>query len=112
MSVARPPPSWGAPLSVRTWFKRMRVRVRASIRSIRRTRLGRLEWSGGLVRLLLCTTAFAAVLTTADFYYVYFDRNGLPDLDGFTRFEFPTTGHIYDANGQPLKEMASESRQI
>jgi penicillin-binding protein 1A len=33
-------------------------------------------------------------------------------LDGFTRFEFTTIGHIYDANGQPLKEMASEARQI
>jgi penicillin-binding protein 1A len=54
----------------------------------------------------------AAVLATAGFYYVYVDRNGLPDLDGFIRFEFPTTGHIYDANGQPLKEMAEESRQI
>ena len=44
--------------------------------------------------------------------YFYFDRNDLPDLGGFTRFEFPTIGYIYDANGQPLKEMASEARQI
>ena len=45
-------------------------------------------------------------------YHIYFDRNSLPDLEGFTRFEFPTIGRIYDANGQPLKEMAAESRQI
>ena len=36
----------------------------------------------------------------------------MPDLEGFIQFEFPTTGGIYDANGQLLKEMASESRQI
>jgi penicillin-binding protein 1A len=65
-----------------------------------------------MVRLLLCTTAFAAVLATAGCYHVYFDRNNLPGLDGFTRFEFPTIGRIYDINGQPLKEMASESRKI
>jgi len=90
----------------------MRVRVRAAARRIRRTRLGRLGWTKGLVRLFLCTTAFAAVPAGAGFYHVYFDRNSLPDLDGFTRFEFSTIGHIYDAHGQPLKEMASESRQL
>jgi membrane peptidoglycan carboxypeptidase len=65
-----------------------------------------------MVRLLLCTTAFAAALAAVGFYHVYFDRNNLPDLEGFTRFEFPTIGRIYDANGRPLKEMASESRQL
>ena len=90
----------------------MRVRVRAAARRIRRTRLGRLGWTKGLVRLFLCTTAVAAVPAGAGFYHVYFDRNSLPDLDGFTRFEFSTIGHIYDAHGQPLKEMASESRQL
>jgi hypothetical protein len=55
---------------------------------------------------------FVGLLAAAGFYYFYFDRNDLPDLDGFTRFEFTTIGHIYDANGQPLKEMASEARQI
>jgi len=112
MSVARPPTRWGAAMSVRTWFKRMRVRAGAGIERIRKTQLGRLDWMKGVVRLLLCATAFAVVLATAGFYHVYFDRNNLPDLEGFTRFEFPTIGRIYDANGQPLKEMASESRQI
>jgi penicillin-binding protein 1A len=36
----------------------------------------------------------------------------LPDIGPFTRFEFPTIGHIYDANGQPLIELAKEYRQI
>src|SRR6185295_7714780 len=30
----------------------------------------------------------------------------------FTRFEFPTIGHVYDANGKPLIEFAGEYRQI
>ena len=112
MSIARPPPLGAPPTSVRTWFKRLRVRARATIRRLRRTRLGRLDWTKGLVRFLIGTTAVTAVLATAVFYHVYFDRNNLPDLEGFTRFEFPTIGGIYDANGHLLKEMASESRQI
>jgi penicillin-binding protein 1A len=90
----------------------MRVLARIAVRSIRNTRLRRLQWTSGPVRLLLGTTAFAAVLTAAGFYHVYLDRSNLPDLGAFTRFEFPTIGRIYDANGQPLKEMTLESRQI
>jgi penicillin-binding protein 1A len=65
-----------------------------------------------MVRLLLGASALAAVAGAAGFYHVYLDRSGLPDLEGFKRFEFPTVGTIYDAHGQPLKEMASESRRI
>jgi penicillin-binding protein 1A len=99
-------------MSVRTWFHRLRIRAQAAVRKLRRTRLGRLDWTKGLVRLLIGTAAVTTVLTTAVVYHVYFDRNNLPDLEGFTRFEFPTIGGIYDANGKLLKEMASESRQI
>lgn len=112
MSIARPPPRWNPAMSIRTCLKRMRARAEALATRIRRSWLGRRDWKSGLVRLLLCASAFAAVLASAGFYHIYFDRNSLPDLDQFTRFELPTIGHIYDANGQPLKEMASESRQI
>jgi membrane peptidoglycan carboxypeptidase len=44
-------------------------------------------------------------------FHIYYDRTNLPDIEPFTRFEFPTIGHIYDANGQPLMEMAREYRQ-
>ncbi len=99
-------------MSLRTWFHRLRVRARAGVRKARRTRLGRLNWTKGLVRVLVGITVFAAVLAVTGFYHIYFDRNRLPDLEGFIRFEFPTMGTIYDANGQTLKEMSSESRQI
>jgi penicillin-binding protein 1A len=45
-------------------------------------------------------------------YHVYFDRTNLPDPGPFTRFEFPSIGHVYDANGQPLIELAREYRTI
>ena len=96
----------------RTWFQRVRVRARAAVRRVRRARLMRLGWTNPLVRVLLCTTAVAVVSAGAGIYHVYFDRSSLPDLEGFTRFEFPTIGHIYDAHDRPLKEMGSESRQI
>ena len=112
MSIARPPPGRGSATPVRTWYRRMRVRARAAIRGIRKTRWGRLDWHNPLFRLLICTTAVALVLAAAGFYHIYFDRRSLPDLEAFTRFEFPTIGHIYDAHDRPIKEMGSESRQI
>jgi penicillin-binding protein 1A len=36
----------------------------------------------------------------------------LPDLDAFLRFEPPTIGHIYDANGHVLIELGRERREI
>ena len=45
-------------------------------------------------------------------YYVYFDRRDLPDIEAFARFEFPTISSVYDANGQPLIELAKEYRKI
>ena len=45
-------------------------------------------------------------------FYVNFNRTDLPDLDGFIRFEPPTTGHVYDANGRVLIELGRERRDI
>src|ERR1035438_289105 len=112
VTAARPPPRGSGMVPVRTWSRRVRVRVRAAVRRGRRTRLGRLASSTGVVRLVLCITALAGISAAAGVYHVYFDRSGLPDLEGFNRFEFSTVGTIYDAHGQPLKEMAAESRRI
>ena len=54
----------------------------------------------------------AALFVSITLYQVYFDRTNLPDLGPFTRFEFPTIGHVYDTNGQPLIELAREYRTI
>ncbi len=65
-----------------------------------------------VVYLLICLTIITVALVAAGFLHVYFDRTNLPDIEPFTRFEFPSIGHIYDANGQPLIELAREYRQI
>src|SRR2546428_4293307 len=43
---------------------------------------------------------------------IYFDRSGLPDLERFIRFEIPTTGEVYDAQGTVLVELAREYRRV
>jgi penicillin-binding protein 1A len=86
--------------------------VLAAARTIRSIRLNRLSWSSGVVYLLICLTVIIAALVTTGVVHVYFDRANLPDIGPLTRFEFPSIGHIYDANGQPLIELAREYRQI
>lgn len=54
----------------------------------------------------------AALFTLFTLHQIYLDRRDLPDLGPFTRFEFPTIGHIYDNNGTPLIELAREYRQL
>jgi penicillin-binding protein 1A len=44
--------------------------------------------------------------------HVYGDDSNLPDAGPFVRFEFPAIGHVYDASGQPLIELAREYRSI
>jgi penicillin-binding protein 1A len=44
--------------------------------------------------------------------YVNFNRLDLPDLDAFIRFEPPTIGHVYDANGQVMIALAQERREV
>ena len=64
---------------------------------------------GGIVAAVsMCAIVLAAV----EVRYVYFDRHNLPDLGPFTRFEFSTVGHIYDARDEPLFELAREQREI
>lgn len=73
-------------------------------------------WKSRAIRVLLRTAAgtalaaVAVVLCTA--IYVNFNRTNLPDLDEFIRFEPPTMGHVYDANGRVLIEMGRERREI
>lgn len=45
-------------------------------------------------------------------HYIYFDRSGLPDLERFIHFEIPTIGHVYDAQGTVLIELAREYRRV
>jgi penicillin-binding protein 1A len=44
--------------------------------------------------------------------HIYRDRTNLPDPGPFERFEFLAIGHVYDANGAPLIQLAREHRAI
>src|SRR5579872_912894 len=96
-----------------TSFNRMLAGAQAlAARGIRGSRAAALRWRRPAARLLLCTTLLAAILAGVGFYHIYVDRTNLPDLEPFVRFDFPTIGHIYDTNGRPLMEMATEYRWI
>src|SRR5690349_22398339 len=72
------------------------------------------RWSRGVITLLMCVvvvgaaSAGPALVTVGELYHAYFDRQNLPDVGPFTRFEVPTIGHVYDVNGDPLIELARE----
>jgi penicillin-binding protein 1A len=83
----------------------------SAARIIRRILLARPLWKTGIVTLLVCLIVITAALAAVGFHHIYFDRTDLPDIGPFARFEFPAIGHIYDANDQPLMEMASEYRR-
>jgi penicillin-binding protein 1A len=103
---------WALAILGRAWLKRMRASALTAARRIRGSRLGRLHWRRGVVRVLVCSTIVTATLVAGAIHYICFDRTNLPDLQAFSRFELPTIGHVYDVTGRPLIEMASEYRQI
>jgi len=81
----------------------------------RATRISRYalpRWRKPAAGLLLFTTLITVTVVGIGFYHIFLDRTNLPDLEPFVRFEFPTIGHVYDINGQPLVEMATEHRWI
>jgi penicillin-binding protein 1A len=67
-------------------------------------------------RLVVLTAALLALLLLVPVarlvHYIYFDRSGLPDLERFIRFELPTIGKVYDAQGTVLVELAREYRRV
>ena len=81
----------------------------SAVRAIRSIRSGKLRW---LVYSLMCATVITASLVGVGFHHLYFDRNNLPDIEPFARFEFPEIGCVYDANGRLLTELAREYRRI
>ena len=84
----------------------------SSVRRFRRACFSGLRWKRGVLSLFIGTIFIATALVAVGFHHVHFDRTNLPDIEPFIRFELPTIGHIYDANGQPLIEMAKEYRRI
>jgi penicillin-binding protein 1A len=81
-------------------------------------RSGESPWTRGVIVVLTCAAVVGAVSVGAALFgvnalhHVYFQRQYVPDLGPFTRFEFPTIGRISDINDRPLIELAREYRQI
>jgi len=65
-----------------------------------------------LLRFASLAAAAPLVLALCGMIYISYNRANLPDLDAFLRFEPPTMGRIYDANGHVLIELGSERREI
>jgi penicillin-binding protein 1A len=65
-----------------------------------------------LLRIASLLAAVPLVLIFCGITYITYNRTNLPDLDAFIRFEPPTIGHIYDANGHVLIELGNERREI
>ncbi|HXB74570.1 MAG TPA: transglycosylase domain-containing protein [Candidatus Acidoferrales bacterium] len=103
---------WALAILGRVWFQRIRAGALAAAQGIRGSRAGKLQWRRGVVRALAGTAIVTSILAAGGIRYICFDRTNLPDLRAFSRFELPTTGHVYDINGRPLLEIASEYRQI
>ena len=70
-------------------------------------------WLRRTVLYVVAPIALLLLLLSAGFIrYVYFNRSGLPNIEGFIRFEPPTTGKVYDNQGMVLIELAREYRQV
>jgi penicillin-binding protein 1A len=66
--------------------------------------------AGLSILVIACTSV--TWFTLDQLYHTLWSRQNLPDVGAFTRFEFPTIGHVYDVNGQPLMAFAREYREI
>jgi len=64
------------------------------------------------LRIASVLAAAPLVFVLCGITYISYNRTNLPDLDAFLRFEPPTTGHIYDANGHVLIELGKERREV
>jgi penicillin-binding protein 1A len=75
-------------------------------------RLQSLYKTSRLLRIASVLAAVPLVLILCGITYISYNRVDLPDLEAFIRFEPPTIGHIYDANGHVLIELGRERREI
>jgi penicillin-binding protein 1A len=79
-------------------------RIFSGLRKLYKTR----RW----LRVASVVAAVPIVAVLFGLIYISYNRRNLPDLEAFLRFEPPTMGHIYDANGQVLIELGRERREI
>jgi len=93
----------------------LRAEVAQRVRATGALITGRLRsaWSRRAVRPAVLLLALLPLLAVAGVvHHVYLDRNDLPDLEPFIRFEPPGIGEIYDDRGKVLIELAREYRRV
>ncbi len=83
------------------------VQFHVAIAAVRKNHAARI-----FSRVVVGITLVPVILGVITVFYINYDRSDLPDLDGFLRFEPPTTGHVYDTNGHVLIELGRERREI
>ncbi len=93
--------------NIRELIRQVPALFHKAIAAVRKNRAARVAF-----RVVAGITLVPVIFAVLTVLYVNFDRSDLPDLDGFIRFEPPTTGHIYDANGHVLIELGRERREI
>jgi penicillin-binding protein 1A len=94
-------------LNTKDLIRRARARFHGACVIVRKNRTARVAFQ--IVAGIALVPLIVVVLTA---FYVNFNRTDLPDLDGFIRFEPPTTGHVYDTNGHVLIELGRERRDV
>jgi penicillin-binding protein 1A len=94
-------------LNIHDSIRQLPALVHNAIVALRKNRAARI-----VLRVVAGIALVPVIFAVLAVFYVSYDRSDLPDLDGFVRFEPPTTGHIYDANGHVLIELGRERREI
>jgi penicillin-binding protein 1A len=93
-------------------------RIRAAVDACARQYNRLSDWMRSFAPRHLVLRATAAVLVVpvlagaALLQHVKYDRTGLPNMEPLVRFEPPTIGHLYDARGEVLLELAREYRWV
>ena len=97
-----------------THMRRTQLLLRRLSKAIQRSLSGqwRVYKSRRSLQIASLLAAIPIALVLCAMAYVSFDRRDLPDLEAFIRFEPPTMGHIFDANGRVLIELGREHREI
>ncbi|MGB7624440.1 MAG: transglycosylase domain-containing protein [Terriglobia bacterium] len=94
-------------MNIHNFIRQVPALFRKAFVAVRNNRTARIVFRvvGGIALVPVVFGIFTA-------FYVNFNRTNLPRLDGFIRFEPPTTGHVYDANDHVLIELGRERRDI
>ena len=94
-------------LNIHNFIRQLPALFHKAFGAVRNNRAARVVF-----RVILGIVLVPVVFAIFTAFYVNLNRTNLPDVEGFIRFQPPTMGHIYDANGHALIELGRERRDI